>query len=245
MRTFVPQYSKAPITEAVIDLSVRLPKGVTLQQLRVVQARRASTYPVEGKFGLATLRDADSFDEMSVDRDIHGIAMKSDDGARIGVAKLDGFMFVRLPPYDHWASFRDEAHSLWQTYREVAKPEAITKVSLKYVNRFDLPLPVKDFAVYFRTYPEVSSALPQSVSGFFTQLQIPYEDLGAMLVLTQTIVPPPQSGFASVVLDIDLSVPNNPSSDDDDVWELLARLRDRKNEVFEGCITDAARELIR
>jgi uncharacterized protein (TIGR04255 family) len=62
--------------------------------------------------------------------------------------------------------------------------------------------------------------------------------------LTQTLVPPPQAGLVSVVLDIEMVCANNVPSDDEAIWKLLNQLRQKKNEIFEACITDAARELI-
>lgn len=117
-------------------------------------------------------------------------------------------------------------------------------MSLKYVNRFDIPLPLRDFKDYFLTIPEIAPGVLQGLAGFFMQLQIPYPDVEAMLVLTQTLVPPPKAGLVSVVLDIELGRANNIPSDDDGLWQLLDQLREKKNSIFEACITDAARGLI-
>ena len=47
----------------------------------------------------------------------------------------------------------------------------------------------------------------------------------------------------SVILDLDVFKDGVEVVSDDELWALLETLRNRKNEFFEGCITDRAREL--
>jgi uncharacterized protein (TIGR04255 family) len=54
--------------------------------------------------------------------------------------------------------------------------DIITRLVVRYINKIDIPLPVGDLKEYLRTFPEVSSDLPQGLSGYFLQLQIPQED---------------------------------------------------------------------
>jgi len=47
-----------------------------------------------------------------------------------------------------------------------------------------------------------------------------------------------------VILDLDVFKGEADMVSDEDVWGLLETLRNRKNEFFEGCITDKTRERI-
>src|SRR5207302_5413479 len=108
-------------------------------------------------------------------------------------------------------------------------------------NQLDLPLPFGDFREYIRTVPDLSPDLPQGLSGFFMQLQIPHEDIQGMLILNETMVPPPNPKLVSVVLDIDVFKGNLALSlvnSDKMVWEALEMLHIKRNQVFEDCITD-------
>jgi uncharacterized protein (TIGR04255 family) len=171
-----------------------------------------------------------------------GFAFSTDDGREIFQPGLDGFTFSRLRPYGNWNDLRNEARRLWGIYREAVNPLSITRVAVRYINQIDIPGPTVDYKDYFRTTPEVSPVLPQTLSGFFMQLHFPQVDFGGSLILTQTAVPPPAPGFCSVVLDLDVFREGDLASDDD-VWALLDILRDRKNEFFEGCLTEKARAL--
>lgn len=95
-----------------------------------------------------------------------------------------------------------------------------------------------------RTVPEVSPDLPQGLSGYFMQLQIPQEDLNCMLIINEAFTQPTSPEVISVILDFDLLREHIWQSDDEDIWHFLEKLRHRKNLAFEASITDKTRRLI-
>jgi len=172
-----------------------------------------------------------------------GYLYRSSDGKYVLQTRINGFTLSRLPPYENWDSFRSEARRLWVIYKHIAKPVRATRVAVRSINRIDIP-PFTELKDYFKTFPEVSPDLPQSLTGYVMQLLIAQEDLGGMLSLIQAIVPPPRREVASINLDIDLYKESiSEFASDTEIWEFLEVLRDRKNKVFEGCITDNARDL--
>jgi uncharacterized protein (TIGR04255 family) len=126
----------------------------------------------------------------------------------------------------------------------LANPAAITRLAVRYINRLDIPLPVSDLNNYLRTFPEVSSDLPQGLSGYFMQLQIPQEKLATMLVLNQALVPSPTPDFISILLDLDLFLERDIPKDGIELWEVVEQMHEQKNKAFEACITEHTRELI-
>jgi uncharacterized protein (TIGR04255 family) len=158
-------------------------------------------------------------------------------------AQLNGFTFSRLAPYESWNRFCAEARRLWQIYRDCLKPAEVTRLAVRYLNRLDLPgehVEIKDFLL---TAPEIAPGLPQTLAGFFMQLQLPIEDLRCKVLLNETIVEPVKSGTVSVVLDIDLFRTENLPQDEESIWNLYEQLHVKKNDIFEACITNRAREL--
>lgn len=239
-------YSKAPLTKAVLDIRVELPSEIALQDLSRVQIGEEERYPqrednviVVGKMSVGHQVGA------STQQTQNGYRFVSHDNRQIFQARLDGFTFSRLSPCENWESFRNEARRLWEAYRPIAKPKNIKRIALRYINRLDIPLPIKDFKDYLRTIPEISPDMSQGLSGYFMQLQLPQPDLEAMLHLNQTLIPPPSPNLVSVVLDFDLFCKDNVPSEDKDIWKKFEILRKRKNEVFEACITNKTRRLIR
>lgn len=75
------------------------------------------------------------------------------------------------------------------------------------------------------------------------QLRIPQEDITSLLLLNQAIIDPAGPDVASVVLDLDLFRVDDLPTTEVDIWSFFEELHERKNNVFEACITDKAREL--
>jgi uncharacterized protein (TIGR04255 family) len=239
-------YANPPITEGLIDLRVDLPAETGLESFDTLSQEIKGEYPSREERVLSEVQfNAGKQVEASTKQTKLGYLFRSVDGKGVLQTRLDGFTFSRLKPYENWGALRDEAIRLWGIYQKIANPIRVTRVAVRYINQIDMPLPMRDFKDYLRTVPEVSPELPQELSAFLMQLQIPQEDLGAMVVLTQTMVPPPRPDVASVILDIDLFKAGCEFNLDDDVWNLLESFRDRKNDVFEGCITDEARRLFK
>lgn len=238
-------YSRTPITEAVIDIRVELLPEVQPDFLVQVQSSIQAEYPErENMFILEGLMMVGDSVAARANQSQIGYRFVSSDHKQILQTRLDGFTFSRLAPYECWEKFRDEAKRLWSIYESLTNPKTIVRLAVRYINRLDIPLPVGDLKEYLRTFPEVSADLPQGLSGYFMQLQIPQDNLGAILVLNETIVPPPVPDIVSVLLDIDIFKEGNVPNNEVEIWGFLEQLHKLADEVFEACITERTRELI-
>ncbi len=235
-------YNNAPITEALIDIHVQLPSGADLNVLDRFRSAIAATYPREEKRieFQAQFVAGESPDAKSEQKQI-GYAFYSSDGRQVVQGRLNGFTFSRLAPYKDWEHMRDEARKQWSLFVELVRPEKIAGVVLRYINQIRMPAAEVDLKQFFRTYPEIAPELSQTMSGYYMSVQVPQLDLDCVLVLTQTTVPA-QPGSATVVLDQFLSAQNRDIPEDE-LWSLLEKFRNRKNEIFEYSITDKTREL--
>lgn len=176
-----------------------------------------------------------------------GHLFTSADGRQIVQARLDGFTFNRLAPYEWWERFRDEARFHWERYRDLAKPTAITRIALRYINCLQIPLPIKDFKDWILTTPEIAPALPQGLKTFFMRLEVPHRT-GAIVIVTETIKQPETPAGSDqhvlpLILDIDVIHERQFSPDSSDVWASFENLRNLKNEFFFNSVTDRTKEL--
>jgi uncharacterized protein (TIGR04255 family) len=247
MQQAVRHYSRAPITEAILDLKVILPDNFPIERFLEIQARVRDRFPTSEPIHVGSLA-IQAGPEIQVDasRQHSGFLFRSKDGLRIFQATLQGFTFNRLAPYNSWEEFSNDARNLWEIYKDICKPAFVTRAAVRYINRIDIPVegPIK-LQDYLKTAPDIASGLPQkNLSSFFMQLQIPQEDLNCMLVINETLALPPSPGFISVIFDIDLFRQQAWQSDDEDIWDFLTQLRERKNQVFRESITEKTEELI-
>jgi len=237
-------YTRAPITEALIDIQASVPPDVMTDVLQLLREDLRADYPkmapaLEFRGQLSAGEQVGA----TAQQQVVGFVFYSKDQKQVAQVRRNGFTFSRLAPYEQWESLRDEARRLWDLYRLKTIPTAISRVALRYINQINIPLPMRDFRDYLRTFPEISTDLPQALSGFLMQTHIPQPDISAQLVLTQAMVKPPDEFTSSVVLDIDVFVQAD-LYDDEDIWGRLELLRDRKNDVFEACITNQTRRMI-
>ena len=241
---FLPRrYPHAPIKEAIIDLQVKSPPGLTVEQLQRIHKEIEADYPTSKKriFMEGELTGGEQVGA-SAKQSHTGFLFYSANGLYVFQARLDGFSFSRLAPYESWENLRDQARKYWALYQRYVSPVHIHRIALRYINQINIPRRDVDFDDYFLTIPKIGPQLPQSLSQFLMQLQLPQPDLDALAIITQTMVPPPTPHEVSVILDIDIFAQREELSDDD-AWVLVEALRIRKNDFFEGCITDKTREL--
>ncbi len=241
-------YARAPITEAIIDLRVEPVEGLVLAELESCRDGESETYPTKTNLiraiGQLTLAEPSESIVHSANSEQIGFLFKSADEKQIFQVHREGFTLNRLAPYLGWEALRDEAHRLWKIYRERTKPRRVTRIAMRYINRFDFPGTGIDLKDYLRTSPEVSPQLLQPLASFLMQLAIAQPEIKATLLLSETALLPPAPNISSIALDIDLFRTDDLPADEAKLWQLFEDLRRRKNEIFEACITDKTRELI-
>lgn len=237
-------YPHAPITEAILDLRVTLPEDANQDSLDLTLNERFRGYPKKeelfeavGRFAVGPAGGA------SMQQKPLGWKLASADNKQIAQSRRNGFTFSRLSPYNCWKTFRDEARRLWNVYAEILKPQSLTRLAVRYINRIDIPAESVDLKEYFRTSPEIAPDLPQNLEGYFMQLRLAYPNISGSCLINQTIVPPARPGYVSVVLDIDLFRESDVPQQEKDVWSFFESLHKEKNQIFEACITDSTRKL--
>lgn len=235
-------YSKAPITEAIIDIKIEPSDNFKVENFsKFIDADYPEKKPL--KIAHAHFQLGDKTTSETTTKDV-GFVNTSSDKLQIFQCRNDGFTFSRLAPYDRWQTFSNEAKRLWKIYKEIVSPKRVSRIAVRYVNRIDLPLPIEDLKPYLKIYPEISSELSFDINHFFLQLQIPVKDIECKLLINETMIPPPSANLISIVLDIDLFKDVNVPQDDDEMWKFFEVLRLKKNEIFESCLTDITKKLI-
>jgi uncharacterized protein (TIGR04255 family) len=240
-----PTLPNAPITEALIDIRIKVKSGFDVNQLQSLHESILYNYPEkkesknwEGKFELK----ADGPQVSAGGGQVSGYFFKSADKKQIFQAKVDGFTFNRLKPYETWESFRTEAKRLWQLYSEMVSPE-IVRVAVRYINKFNIPFPIKDFNEYLKAAPSVPEGLPQTVTSFFDRIVISNPEIEATAIITKVFEQMVEPSSIPIILDIDAFRLNPDGIEEREAWLLLEKLRDFKNDIFFLSITDKAKEL--
>lgn len=244
-----PVYPHAPIIEALLDIRAQLPNEVDLAQLENYHNQIKDRFPekkqrvsIEVKAGLQITSITES--SLSTSGGPDGFFFRSPNERKIVQARLDGFTFNKLKPYENWELFSSEAKKLWNIFCQVANPIKITRVALRYINKIFFPLPMKDFKEYILTIPEVAPNLPQGLTHLFARLEIPKPEIEALAIITETMEEPNQDQKLPFIFDIDV-FKGIDYSEPDKVWKDFEELRLFKNEVFFNSLTEKSKEMFK
>lgn len=244
-------YKHPPITEAIIE--VRFAEGIKEAQLKKLAKDFSKFYPQQQSVSnigfeialpqahdLKSAKLHNSFEEK-------GFRCLADDSSQISVLFPTTLLFSQLAPYPGGDSFLERFERDWQIQKKLLGYTEIVRVGVRYINRIDIPisndaLKIEDF---LNVYPELPSFF-QSMSAFALQVKLPQPDIGCVLTLNTASIPfrkSPLPGHTSFVLDQDIVCADNVPQKDIDIINLLTKIRERKNQVFENCVTPKAKEL--
>ncbi len=234
--------TNAPISEALIDIRVKLPSSVDLSTLASVHSSFASDYPEkrerirgETKIDLKTMKT----DTTST---VDGYVFTSSDGKQLVQIRLDGFTFNRLKPYESWEKQKEEAYRLWQISRDSCDPDLITRGALRCINRLDIPLPIRDFGDYLTAPPIIPQNLPQELSSFLTRNVVREAAHEFIAIISQSLESVSSSKTVTIILDVDVFKETQFAPNATDVWETIDRLRGFKNKIFFESVTEKTLE---
>ncbi len=224
------QYPNAPIVEACIGLVF---DNINISHLKNIAAIESANYP-----NVTEIKDFNNASQLI------GLEIVDKEFKQRLKLQTNQFTFSRLNPYPGWHNFQPEAKRLWKLFSNVTDLIQINSLSLRYINRIDLPvLPFNDLGEYLNTLPKFNTSVTGEPNNFFMQLQIPQKDIQADLIITEALIDEPKiKDKLSLILDID--VIKKALASKDNIWELLEQFHDRKNVVFEDSITAKIRGLI-
>jgi uncharacterized protein (TIGR04255 family) len=239
--------SRAPITEALLDLRAVLARDFDVKGLEDIHDAIRDLYPKKderrvGEFELIVNPGEDP-KALPKRKGIHGYFFKSADDKRIVQCMRDGFTLNWLKPYESWEGLRDEAKKLWSIYCQSARPTSVTRIALRYINRLDIPLPLRDFSDFLTAPPSVPAALPQGVISFLSRVVTHDPSTSANAVITQAMEALVTPEVAPIVLDIDVYREVALAAESNDIWAIFEQLRQLKNKVFFESVTENTLEL--
>jgi uncharacterized protein (TIGR04255 family) len=241
-----PTLKNAPITEAVFEIGAQLQNNFEIKVFKEFHDQIKDRYPESKKIqylrtGL-DFRDKDKPVPLAPIGGTAGFLFQSIIEKKVAQAKLDGFAFNKLKPYENWEAFYKEGRNLWELYFRIAKPIKIKRISLRYINRIEAPLPIKDFSEFILTNPQIAPGLPQAVSHFFMKLELQNEAIPAIASIIVTMDKQTKPNKLPLILDIDVSR-NNDYENMAEMWSDFEKLRNLKNEIFFKSLTEKAKEL--
>jgi uncharacterized protein (TIGR04255 family) len=238
-------YPNAPIVEAIFDVKVSntiIVNPSTFEQFAKLELKE---FPISNKRQNVNVRidNTQGPGQIGKTTNLLGYIFSNIQGNRKVQFRLDGYSFNMLRPYSNWEDFSKSAFNHLQKYISVAKPLAITRIGLRYINRIDLPSENQAFKNYIKYLPTVPAELPNKFEKYFLQMQIPSDDGLSKAVISQTFQPD-QNGRIPFIIDIDVFQEDRIKASDS-LIERFNNLRNLKNKIFEDLVTDDCKQLFK
>jgi uncharacterized protein (TIGR04255 family) len=237
--------TRPPIREAIVEVKC---EPVELRRVDELRDRLAGAFPNVKPFRLASLALQLPEERRGGDADAAGgratgWRCETADGAEVALIRQDGLSFGRIAGYPGWDAFTDRFLSVWSSFVEVARPIEIRRVGVRYVN--DLRLPIGDqfhFERFLTTAPRPPAGLAPEIADFLTQMTLPGGAEGLRVAITQATDAASRSATElPVTVDIDASWDRSVPVDErlpEHLTQVLGSLRDLKNRVFFGLVTE-------
>lgn len=239
------RYRKAPILEAVMAFRWSSPKS--LDELEAVLSLPAFAHFEKSKPRIHLDASFDfNADEISHEKRQLGYEAALRDGSEIVFLEEHQFVFVQRAPYDRWEYFCEQVCALLDVVVDALKVDEFERVGLRFVNRIDVPVSSGE-AINTDDYVTVNFNGPREDRGIIEEFQMrvvkPTEKDGVHYALVLATTKAPMPGFASILLDIDVFTKIAIPARGEKLTKLLAEMRHEKNNIFEECLTDRARDL--
>ncbi len=240
-----PRLAQAPIVEAVIDVWAK--SGVRWEQAQFEPLFKArlpeypTVQPQRRRSHTATGQIETMIEQASPEFGWWGFIFRTADQSQVAQFHREGFTFSRLAPYGRWEQFAREALRLGQIYFELARPAAIQRLDVRFINRMVLPLEEPRFEDYLTHAPRAPEAFALPVTSFFHQERFGMPEGGYAAQIIRT-VQAPEITFprVAVILDIDVFTTSPIEPLVGVLEQRLAEMRRLKNKLFFASITAKA-----
>lgn len=175
------------------------------------------------------------------------VQLVTKDGKRIVGVGPDVLSVHMLRPYQYvseqggWDEFRTRIEKALEAYWEVAQPEGVKRIGMRYINKIVVPEDRVRIGNYIKCALPVVDGLPDYQNNAMSRVDYSYED-GVRLVLSHWSSNE-ASNQVELLLDLDLIWDNTESVTREEAMLKVDDLHTREGNAFETVITKEARRL--
>ena len=233
-------YANPPVTEAVIEFRFKPKPGFSVEDID-----RCTEQVFGTNLGRQILRDVESQifvadSKYETQATNIGFKLQCESSNTVLQLRLDRLVYSKLAPYTTWEEFSSDALKYWIGYRDVAEPESMQRLGIRYINRFKPETTALDPAEFLTMRIAWNEKeLGEQFSAWEVRLGLPFQQQHCTAMLYNSV------GREGILLDIDVYRTASLPRPTEPLEPVLSELKEIERRVFESCITDAARELFK
>lgn len=150
-----------------------------------------------------------------------------------------------LKPYSGWENFQADITKCLTIYSDTLQPKGIQRIGLRYINKIEFPYTSVEIEDYLLSAPKIPSEIPQTFSSWAQRVEVPYEQLGASLILQTGSLKESQDTGVVFLLDLYFQSIRTELFDLNTGLQWVKQAHDNIEVAFEASITAKARLLFK
>lgn len=233
-------YRRPPAVDAVIDFSFE--SELSDRENERLRRELSSRYPqVLETRGIEVAIQGDG--KVETKTSVVARKLVSQDGADVFIIRPTALTTARLGPYTGWDHLRELALDNFRIANKIIGYRKCIRIGVRFINRIDIPIkekPLVDFAL-FNFFPNFPAEMLGAPMSFLNRIEYKKETPGLTVIVATHSTEPALIDHTSYILDIDVIRNFDVPSKQDELWQLVDKMRDEKNLVFEACVTDDLR----
>ncbi|RYC50437.1 TIGR04255 family protein [Flagellimonas olearia] len=177
------------------------------------------------------------------DAETSGVLLSSSNEKKNLTINDKKFTLESREKYTGWDSFIKEAMELWDFFKEKLEVTKLSGISVRTINRFNLPMDLKSINDYFTSYIQSDTGTHK-----FSTFQFKYTSFdkdNSMLWNIGQALEKPISDKVPYFFDIDVLMNKEIPNTNEDILNGFTKIRDKKNYLFNDGITEKTKQLIR
>lgn len=239
-----PHLKRAPIIEAIIHWQAHASVALDLPTLQTELNQRLPEYPIcqaQHDIQISTSGQPDGSAQLIHQTNWNGYRLQDKNKQYVAQFTRTGVIFSCLKPYTHWANFQKEAMRFWNIFLELAMPNTIQRLGVRYINRIALDQGESP-EVYLRQIQKPLADLGLPRKSFFHQdtFQVPNYPYSANWVRTIQPQSSERSSEQALIIDIDIFTSELIDITQQTLSQRLDEMRWVKNKIFFSSMTETA-----
>ena len=146
-------YDNSPIIVSILQYRYKKIEEFDSAAIRKVGKKFEKSYPKVKEQFTQQIKINELETNVSLgERNINGVQFFSEDEKRRFTITDEKFTFEVFEKYSGWENFVNDVFELWESYKDILNVASLTGISIRFVNRINLPLDTSELTEYFTTY---------------------------------------------------------------------------------------------
>lgn len=235
-------YANSPIVEAICEFEFEKSSSWDLTIPGIIYGKIKDDFPEREEGSINTIRISSESKEPEYVK-VPMVRFFAEDKNSLIQVGPDILTINHLSPYTNWEDYLPIIENGLQVYYEEIKPKTIRHISLKYLNRIDIPEKNIDIVDYFKFRPITDLGTSDTIMSCIVGVEFRCNDGKDLIKIQLNSLPARNDNETSFLLELNYHSAHYIEFDNEEITNWLATANKIITKYFEASITDKLRIL--